>query len=105
MENWKSRVLGIKSLIEYPASGILSKEIIKTEKVELSLFCMPKSSNLSEHTSTREGIVQVIEGQGTFTLEGKEIAMEEGVLIHMKANAVHSLEIKENTAFLLFLFN
>lgn len=101
MENWKN----IRSLIEYPASGILSKELIKTEKVELSLFCMPKDSNLSEHTSTREGIVQVIEGRGMFVLEGKEIEMKEGVLIHMNANAVHSLKIHENTAFLLYLFN
>lgn len=101
MENWKN----IKELIEYPASGILSKELIKTEKAEVSLFCMPKNSNLSEHTSTREGIVQIVEGNGTFILEGEKIEMKEGVIIHMNAHAVHSLKTSENTAFLLFLIN
>ncbi len=101
MKKWKD----IKTIIEYPANGILSKEIVKTEKMEVSLFCMPENSNLSEHTSTREGIVQVVEGEGVFTLENEEITMKEGVLIHMKPNTAHSLKTNKNTAFLLFLFN
>ncbi|PIR73505.1 MAG: cupin domain-containing protein [Candidatus Moranbacteria bacterium CG10_big_fil_rev_8_21_14_0_10_35_21] len=96
----------LKKLIEYPSSGILSKEIDKNEKVEISLFCMAKGTDLSEHTSTREGLVVVLDGEGEFILEGKNIKMTPGVLIHMQANAVHSLKAQEkNTAFLLILFN
>lgn len=105
MENWKSRALGIKNLIEYPASGILSKEIFKSEKVEISLFCMPENSNISEHTSTREGIVHVMEGDGVFVLSGTEIKMEKEVMIHMNSNEVHSIKTYSKTSFLLFLFN
>jgi nitric oxide dioxygenase len=95
----------LKKLIEYPTSGILSKAIDKNNKVETSLFCMAKGTDLSEHTSTREGIVVVLDGEGEFILEGKSIKMIPGVLIHMKAGAVHSLKAQENTAFLLILFN
>lgn len=101
MENWKN----IKNLIEYPASGILSKEIFKTEKMEASLFCMPENSNISEHTSTREGAVYVLEGDGTFTLNGTEIKLAKDVMIHMKNNEIHSIKTRTKTAFLLFLFN
>lgn len=101
MENWKN----IKNLIEYPASGILSKEIFKTEKVEISLFCMPANSNISEHTATREGMVYMLEGGGAFILDGKEIKITEGVMIHMNSNEIHSIKASANTAFLLFLFN
>lgn len=101
MQSWKN----IQELIEYPSSGILSKEITKTEKFDASLFIMAAGANLSEHTSTRAGIVHVVEGNGTFILEGEEIEMKPGVFIPMKNNAVHALRAQENTAFVLILFN
>jgi len=95
----------LKEMIEYPREGILSKEIVKTKKSEVGLFCMVKGTNISEHTSTKQGFIYVIEGKGTFNLEGKKILMREGVFIFMKENAVHSLKAEENTAFLLTLMN
>lgn len=101
MDNWKN----IKELIEYPSSGILSKEISKTGKFNATLFIMAKGADLSEHTSTREGIIQVVEGKGVFTLEGKDIEMIPGVFIHMKSNAIHAIKAEKNTAFVLILFS
>jgi len=93
----------IKELIEYPTEGIISKEVIKTDKADVSLFCMAKGTEISEHTSTKQGFVHVIEGKGIFNLERKDIEMKEGVFIFMKENAVHSLKANENTSFLLIL--
>jgi len=94
----------IKELIEYSEKGILSKEILKNEKVDMTLFCMASETEIDEHTSTRQGFVYVIEGEGEFILEGKSIKMEKDKLIYMKANAVHSLKANKNTAFLWGLF-
>jgi len=93
----------IKEMIEYPREGILSKQIIKNEKTDATLFCMAKHSELDEHTSTKQGFIYVLEGKGIFRLEGKNIEMREGVMIHMKENAVHSLKAEENTSFILTL--
>lgn len=93
----------ISSLIEYPKEGVLSKDIIKNKDLNVTLFCMAKSTDISEHTSTKQGTVYVIEGKGIFNLEGKDITIESGVLIHMKENAVHSIKAKENTSFILTL--
>ncbi len=93
----------IKELIEYPQEGILSKEIIKDEKQNITLFCMAKDTEIDEHTSTRTGFVYVVEGNGIFNLEGKDIKMLPGVFIYMKENAVHSLKAEENTSFILSL--
>jgi nitric oxide dioxygenase len=95
----------INKMVEYPSSGILSKEILKTEKFDSTLFMMVKGSELSAHTSTREGVVHVLEGKGIFVLEGEEIEMVSGVFVYMKKNAVHSLRAEENTAFVLSLYN
>ncbi|MFH1391174.1 MAG: cupin domain-containing protein [Candidatus Diapherotrites archaeon] len=93
----------IEKLIQYSEGGITSKELFKNNKINSTLFCMAKGTKLSEHTSTKEGFIFVLEGKGTFNLEGKEIVMLPGVIISMKQNALHSLKAEENTSFMLLL--
>lgn len=95
----------IRQLIEYPKNGILSKIIVKNSKLNITLFCMAKGTDISEHTSTKQGFVYVIEGEGIFNLEKKELVMSSGVFIYMNENAVHFLKAKENTSFILVLTN
>jgi len=101
MKNFKE----IRKMIGYSEQGILSKDILKNNKLNVSLFCMAKGTEISEHTSTKQGFVYVIEGKGVFNLEGENIEMKPSVLIFMEENAVHSLKADENTSFLLFLFD
>jgi len=93
----------ILKMIEYPKQGILSKKILKNEKIDCTLFCMAAGTEISEHTSTKQGFVYVVEGKGIFYLEGKGVEMKEGVFIYIKENAVHSLKADENTSFILVL--
>lgn len=93
----------LKENISYSSGGILSKVIIKSEKIDANLFCMAEGTEISEHTSTKQGFVYIIEGEGVFTLEEKEIKMLPGVFIKMGENMVHSLKATQNTSFLLVL--
>ena len=93
----------LKKLIEYPKTGILSKDVFKNETISCTLFCLAASAEISEHTSTRPGFVYVIEGEGIFNLAGRNIVMAPGVLIYMKEDVIHSLKVKRNTSFLLIL--
>lgn len=93
----------LSELIEYPSDGILSKVILKNDRLDVTLFCMAQGTEMSEHTSTKQGLVHVIEGKGAFTIKGKPIDMLPGTLIHMNENEVHSLKADENTSFLLIL--
>ena len=101
IKNWKN----LNELISYSEGGIVSKELIKTEKRNVTLFCMAKGTELTEHTATKEATVFVIEGKGIFNLEGERIPMVPKVMISMKKNAVHSLKAEENTSFILSLFD
>ena len=93
----------LEKQLEYPKSGIFSKVLVKLDNKDATLFCMSKGSELSEHTSTKEGFVFVLEGEGLFVLSGKKIKMKKNVLIHMKKNEKHSLKAIKNTSFLLIL--
>ncbi|MEA5453023.1 cupin domain-containing protein [Leptolyngbya sp. CCNP1308] len=89
--------------IEYPQAGVLSKVLLQDSACQYTLFCLAADTEISEHTSTRNAVVQCLEGQGVLTLEGKEIALEPGVFIVMPANAPHALKAIANLAFLLTL--
>ncbi len=93
----------INELIDYSEGGILSKVIVNNDKIDVTLFCMAKDTELSEHTSTRQGFIYVIEGSGIFNLEGKDIVMSPETFIYMNENAVHFLKANENTSFILAL--
>lgn len=92
----------ILEMINYSDGGILSK-VIQKDKMNVTLFCMSKQTEISEHTSTKQGLVYVIEGKGIFNLEGNDLIMEKGKMILMEENAVHSLKAEENTSFILVL--
>jgi quercetin dioxygenase-like cupin family protein len=93
----------LRERIEYPTEGVLSKVLLKDNNCQYTLFCMAADTNISEHTSTRNAVINVIEGRGILTLEGEDIQLEPGIFVFMKANAPHALKAEQNLAFLLTL--
>ena len=99
----KSVVKNLDKLMEFPKEGVFSTVLAKGEISNHTLMCLRKGTDISEHTSTREAVVTVLKGKGTFVLDGKAIKMEPGVFIFMPKNAPHSLKATENLAILLSL--
>lgn len=93
----------LRERIEYPADGVLSKVLFKDNNCQYTLFCLAADTSISEHTSTRNAVINVLEGQGILTLDGEDIQLEPGIFVFMKANAPHALKAEQNLAFLLTL--
>lgn len=93
----------LRDHLEYPESGILSKVLWKNALCQYSLFCLAANTEISEHTSTRNATIQVLEGTGTLTLNSETISLAPGMFIFMVANAPHALEAASNLAFMLTL--
>ncbi|HYX17080.1 MAG TPA: cupin domain-containing protein [Nostoc sp.] len=98
-----SFIIQLREQIEYPSAGVLSKVLLKDNACQYSLFCLAANTDISEHTSTRNATINVIEGRGLLTLSGEDIALEAGVFIFMPPNAPHALKAEENLTFLLIL--
>ncbi|MFM5982620.1 MAG: cupin domain-containing protein [Sphaerospermopsis kisseleviana] len=98
-------VTRLQEHIEYPREGVLSKVLAKDTVCQYTLFCLAANTEISEHTSTRNATVNVLEGRGLLTLSGsgEEILLEPGVFIFMPANAPHALQAESNLSFLLTL--
>lgn len=93
----------LREKIEYPSGGVLSKVLLKDNNCQYTLFSLAAGTEISEHTSTRNATVHVLEGRGILTLEGRDITLEPGRFVFMPANAPHALKAEDNLAFLLTL--
>jgi quercetin dioxygenase-like cupin family protein len=93
----------LNQLMQFPKEGIFSTVLAKGANYNYTLMCLAKGSEIDEHTSTKDGVVQVLKGKGTFVLFGKEIEMKPDIFIFMPKNAPHSIKAIEDTAILLCL--
>lgn len=98
--NSSSFTAQLKEWIDYSKPGVTRKAIVKDAQPPIALVCLTAGTELPEHTAPRTVSLMVIEGRGTFTLEGHEIVMEPGVFIYMPAHRPHALRAEENLAFL-----
>lgn len=90
-------------VIEYPQTGVKNKILLSDGNCRYALMSLAVGMHIAEHSSGRNATVNVIEGQGVLTLEGKEIVLELGVFVFIPANARHALKAVTNLAFLLTL--
>ena len=60
--------------MQFPKEGIFSTVLAKSEIYNYTLMCLAAGSDIDEHTSTKNGVVQVLKGKGNF---GYNAASEE----------------------------
>lgn len=92
-----------QEVIEYPATGIKSKILLEDKNCRYILMSLSSGKVVAEHTNPRNATVNVIEGEGILTLEGKDISLKPGVFIFIPANAPHAVQSSTELAFLLTL--
>lgn len=102
-ENDKGFFKDLNELMQFPKEGIFSTILAKSDKYNYTLMCLSAGTDIDEHTSTKNGVVQVLKGTGVFRLFEKEIEMKQGVFIFMPKNAPHTLKAEEDLAILLLL--
>ena len=90
-EELKARVLKAENLIEYQEGTVVSKEILRKNTGNITMFAFDKGEGLSEHTAPFDAIVQVIDGKAEITISGEKNILEKGNMIIMPANEPHSL--------------
>ena len=95
----------LEELMQFPKEGIFTTVLAKAESYNYTLMCLSAGTNIEDHTSTKNGVVQVLKGKGVFTLFDKEIEMKQGTFIFMPKDASHSLKAEEDLAILLILTN
>ena len=90
-----ARTFSFRDIIDYATGAIVSKQVIKKDRGNVTLFAFDQGEELSEHTSPYDALVQVIEGKGKITLGGREYSLVAGEGIIMPANVPHAVYAPE----------
>ena len=82
----------IDDLIEdFQADSITSRTFHKGNGFTAVLFAFDAGQELSEHTSTKSAILQIIEGEASLTLGEDAHKVSKGAWIQMQPNLKHSI--------------
>lgn len=95
MDEYKAKALDLKALVSYANDAVISKTLLKKEAGNITLFSFDKGQGLSEHTSPFDAVVQVVEGIGTFIVDGRPVTARAGEMVIMPANIPHDVQAAE----------
>jgi quercetin dioxygenase-like cupin family protein len=102
-ESLVARPFTYTELVDYQEGSIVSRTIIDKPAGTITLFAFDKGQNLSEHTAPYDALVEVIEGTGTITIEGKDHEVRAGQQIIMPADRPHAVEARERFKMVLVM--
>jgi quercetin dioxygenase-like cupin family protein len=91
----------LESLIGYAADSIVSKTILDRAGGTVTVFAFDKGQKLSEHASSYDAIVEVIEGRATVILDGEANLVAAGEILIVPANVPHTVIADERFKMLL----
>lgn len=96
-----SKSFDLKKLIEYSKDSIVSRTIAESKAGTLTVFAFDKGQGLSEHSAPFDAIVQVIDGNGEFTIGGNPVKVSAEQIIIMPANVPHAVRAVKKFKMLL----
>ena len=97
----KGKVLNLEEMVEYSSGGVISKQVLKNQSGNITLFSFDKGQGLTEHTAPFDAIVQILDGEAQITIGGNPNLVRKGESIIMSANVSHALQAVEQFKMLL----
>jgi len=96
-------IVSLAQETQFAPNGIVSRTLLRTDNARMVLFGFSEGQELTEHTSTRQAVVQILSGECEFSLSGKPHQLKAGDLLYMPANAPHALKATKPFSMLLTL--
>jgi len=87
-----SQVLPVADLIAYQEGAVVSRQIVKAEAGNVTLFAFDLGQELSEHTAPFDALVHVLDGEVEVRISGKPHTLKAGEAIVMPVNEPHALK-------------
>lgn len=87
----KGAILNMAEMIEYSAGGVISKQVLKNEAGNITLFSFDKGQGLSEHTAPFDAMVEILDGEAEISINGQPLILSTGQSVIMPASIPHAL--------------
>jgi quercetin dioxygenase-like cupin family protein len=82
---------------EEQMSDVISRKIIAGEKAMVAQVFLKKDAVVPEHHHEAEQITYILEGALKFELEGREVVVHKGEVLHIPSNVPHRAVALEDT--------
>ena len=90
-----AKIFSMEDSIEYSSGGVISKQVIKKQSGNVTLFSFDKDQGLTEHTSPFDAMVHILDGEAEIRIDGNPHILKKGDCIIMPANHPHALHAIE----------
>lgn len=87
-----AHVFNIAHDIAYAKDAVVSKTIIKKVSGTVTLFAFDKGQGLSPHVAPFDALVQILDGECSFSIEETTYPMVIGDCIILPAGKIHAVE-------------
>jgi quercetin dioxygenase-like cupin family protein len=87
----RAEVFSYADLVSYQNGSIVSRTIIDTPAGTITVFAFDAGQRLSEHTAPFDALIEIVDGTGIVTIDGKEHPVPAGNQIIMPANHPHAV--------------
>jgi len=86
-----AQVFDLAGLVNYGEGAVVSRTLMENSAGTVTLFAFDAGQGLSEHTAPFDALVQVIEGEGEYTIGGKLCRVGAGQIVLMPAGKPHAV--------------
>ena len=99
----KGEKFELAASVGYSAQSVVSKQLIKKETGNVTLFAFDKGEGLSEHTAPFDALVTILDGKAEIIIGGVSNLLETSEAIIMPANIPHALKAIEKFKMMLVM--
>jgi len=85
------QVLRLAELVAYQDGAVVSRQLLKKDTGNVTLFAFAAGQGLSEHTAPFDALVQILDGEADVVIAGTPYRVAAGESIVMPGNRPHSL--------------
>ncbi len=97
----KSKVLKVVDLVSYQEDSVVSRQIIKAEAGNVTLFAFDEGQELSEHRAPFDALLHLLDGAAEVHISGRAYQLAAGQAIILPANEPHSVKATKRFKMLL----
>jgi len=86
-----------ENIAEEQLNPLLSRKVLTGDRVMIAEMILKKGCVVPPHHHEHEQVSYVVKGKLRFEINGKEILLESGEVLHIPSNVVHSAIALEDT--------
>lgn len=94
-------ILSLAAQVDAQPGQIVSRTLAQNKAVSVTLFAFAKGEEIGSHDSEGDAMVTVLEGTGSFTVDGTQYTLQAGETLVMPAKKPHAVYAAEAFKMLL----